>query len=219
MMRAPFLDSGGLRQAGCPDAGGKHHFAGTDDIPLGSLHSHYPVALLHQFGDGGELEDVGAVALCVEDMGVHQAERIHRRIRHLHGPDDAGVDGRLHPECLRGVYGLGVDAGLPAFLDEVRLIVEAVFGKGDEEAFRLLHAIGSDAAEYPVLPDAFLGSFAVGDCITGAAVEQAVVAAGCPVADVSAFYQKRREATQGAVSHGRGAGHSAADNYNIVFFC
>ena len=156
--------------------------------------------------------------LSIKYMGVYQPERVHRRIRHLYRTDYTGVNGRFQPKSLCGIYRLCLYASLTALLYKIGLVVQPILGEGDEQALCLLHAVGSDTAEYPVLAYAFFGPFAVCNRIAGSAVKQAMVAARSSVADVSALYQQCRETAQRAVPHCSSTGDATADDDYIVFF-
>ena len=174
----------------CPYACRQNDFPRPEDLSLRRTDTDYTAVLLYQAGDSGKFQDVRPVASGVQDIGIHQTERIHGCIRHFDSPDYPGIDRRLHPQRLGRIDCLGVDSGFAAFLNEVRLIVQTVFGKRNEKPFGRLYAVGSYPAQDAVFTYAFLGTFPVGNSIACSAVKQTVIPAGRTVADVSPLYQK-----------------------------
>ena len=174
----------------CPYACRQDDFPRPKDISLRRTDTDYTAVLLYQAGDSGKFQDVRPVASGVQDIGIHQTERIHGCIRHFDSPDYPGIDRRLHPQRLGRIDCLGVDSGFAAFLNEVRLIVQTIFGKRYEKPFGRLYAVGSYPAQDAVFTYAFLGTFPVGNSIACSAVKQTVIPAGRTVADVSPLYQK-----------------------------
>ena len=202
---------------------------GEDDLPCADLFfgaftmsehldAHYPAVFLDERSDRVELEYFRPVADGVDYIGVREAERVHGSIGHFNSSDEPGIHRRFQTNGFLGGYSFGFYAGGKAAFYEILLIFKAVLGEGYEKASAGFHAVGGDAPQDLILPDALLCAFPVGYGIAPAAVKQAVVAATGAIADVATLHQERPQTAHGAVA-GSGRSRNTTTHYdNIVLF-
>ena len=189
----------------------------TDGL-VAEHHALHASILFQHSGNFAELDYVSAVADCIENIGIDQTEGVDGSVGNLHCADEGGVHCGFESQRLLGSNCLRVYATVQACLDELGLILQAVFGKRDEQTSGGVDAGRSDPAQDAVLADAFGRTLGVGHGIPRAAVQQAVVAARSTVAEVASFDEQGLQPAQSAVPRGSGSRYAAADDDHIVFF-
>ena len=100
-------------------------------------------------------------------------------------------------------------------VDEFGYVVGVVPRGDHEEPAGVLEAVRHDPPQHPVLLDALPGRLGVLDDVAPAAVEQPVVTAGGPVAQVAPLDQDGVEPAHRQVPHHPGAGGSATDDQHL----
>ena len=135
-------------------------FGGFAGAGVQHLHTEDRVTLADEVKELRVHQHLGSMHDGVRDVGAAQAERIHRAVRHHNGAYQGRIDGRFHFNRFPGRNGAGLDAGLVAGFQECGLVIEpetgiGILGQGDEQAARVVHAVGGYAAENLVLPYAF----------------------------------------------------------------
>ena len=100
--------------------------------------------------------------------------------------------------------------------DEAIGVVRVIDGRGDEQAAGVLDAVGRDAAQDDVLPDAFPRRLRVLHGVPATGVQQAVEPAGGTGAQVTAFHQDGGKAAHGGVPGHADPGGAAADDENLA---
>ena len=162
-------------------------------------------------------EDPGAVCLGIDDVGQRQAEGIHGPVRYADRTDDRWVYRRFHSSGQCGVDDFGPDSRLAARPDEGCLVVQVIFGQGDEQTVGRLHAVACNPAQDHVLADALCGRLPVGHCVARPAVQQPVVAAGGSRSEVEPLDQQHPQSAQGAIAGRSCTSRSASDDDDVVF--
>ena len=205
-----------------PDAAGVHHHRGEvvrrlARLTVAGVHPDDGVPLADEPGHLRVKAHLAAVQFGVQHVRRAQAEGVHAAVRHAYGAGQGRVDGRLEPPRQVRVDDLGPDARRAAGVRKSLLVTQVVFGQGDEEAVGLLDAMGGDAPQDPVLPDAFRGGFRIVHGIARSRMEQAVIAPGGAGGDVRALDQERPQSAHRAVPLGSGARDSAAQDDDIEF--
>ena len=151
----------------------------------------------------------------VDDVGLDQLPRLQGGIGHPERPADHRVDCRFARQqpCHRDVVArhAGGDAGLGKPFD----VVVRVFGGGDEVAACVLDAGRCDPAQNDVLGDALAGRGGVLDDVSTTGMEQAVVAAARPAAEIALLDDERTQASPGEIPNETGAGRSATDDEDV----
>ena len=175
------------------------------------------ILLDDEAGDFGIQQNLGSVQLGVQDVGRAEAERVYAAVGHPDGSDEVGIDRGFQGQGFLGIDDVGPDAGGPARFHELGLVGEVVFGQGDEESVRFVHAVAGDAAQDHVLFNAFGGGFAVGDGVPGAAVQQAVVASCGSIRYVVPLDEEDFQTPHGAVARRSGPGDASSDDDDIKF--
>jgi len=168
-----------------------------------------------QFGDFHMRQALGAVLFRVAGVFDDQEEGIDGSVRHTHRRDEGGIDRRVHLQDVVPLQRLRLDADVHAGADERVPPVQAVFRQRNEEAPRRFDAVGGDGFENTVFRDAFPGRFAVGDDITRAAVEKAVIPSRGAAGEVSPFQQYGRNPAQRQVPGDARPGGTAAYDHDL----
>ena len=135
-------------------------------------------------------EDLGPMALGINDVGRGKAERIYGRIRNTDGTDEVGIDSWLNMTGFVGRENLRTDARFPAGFHKGLLIVETVFGECDEEAVGGVYAMAGDMAQDLILTDTLACAFLIGDSIARTTMEKTVVTAGSSIGEVPFLYEQ-----------------------------
>ena len=216
------LDPGHLGQFLAPDAAGIDHDGSVEllvctGIAVVCANSFDGIAFAEDAGHFRLQAHLASVQFGVQHIGGAQAEGVYAAVRHAHSANDVRVYGRLQAAGQVGVYDIGPDSGVAAGLDEGFLVVEVVFREGDKEAVGLVYAVGGYPSENHIFADALLGRFRVAYGITGAGMQEAVVAAGGAGGYVGAVYQQGTQASHGAVSLGTGTGDASAYDNDVKF--
>src|SRR5690606_7498460 len=118
----------------------------------------------------------------------------------------------LPAESLAHRHLLHGDAGLPASLQEVGDVGLVVPGGDHEKAAGVLETVRHDAAQDPVLLDAFDGGFGVLDDVATPRMEEAVEAAARPVGDVPLLDEDGVEPPHHQIAEDAGPGGPASDH-------
>src|SRR3712207_3890521 len=163
-------------------------------------------------------QDVGPVAAGVNDVSHGKPERVDGGVGNFHRPDERWVDRRLHASGLLGRNDVGTDTGLAAGGYESGLIGQVVLGQGDEESIGLIDAMAGYAPQNHVLLDTFPGRLRVGHGISGATMEQSMVASRGAVGKVILLYEQHFQTAHGAVAGRSGTGYAASDDDDVIFF-
>ena len=139
------------------------------------LHTLYAILPPHEAHHLVVGEHLGPVQSCIEQVGRHQPEWVYRTIGHLHCTYQIRVYGRLNTSGLVGRDNLGLDACIQTRRDKGGLIAQIIFGQSDKQAVGGLDTVACNMAYDFIFGYALGRRHLVGNCITGSAMQKAVM--------------------------------------------
>jgi hypothetical protein len=149
--------------------------------------------------------------------GQRQTQRIKCAVGDQEGREHVRVDVWLELERFPGLELLQRDMTLLAAFDELLGVLQVAVLDRNEHPAVWFDDLRNDPAQDHVLVDAFHRRFLILHRIAPAAVQQAVGASGCPMAEIAAFDDGHLTAAQCQIVRGGYAGKSCSDDDDMGF--
>jgi len=134
-------------------------------------------------------KEPSAMDLCIPCILHNQGKGVHGSVRDLNRSEDVRMKVGLQMKGLIPREKGGWDLSIATGLEKTVLEIDPVFWKGNEEALRLLDAMGGDPFQDTIFSDALPGRHGVGDGVSASAVEEPMIPSGSARGEISFFDQ------------------------------